>query len=507
MAVCHDAVTGDEGKPVGEPTEVALLLAASAAGLDPATATARAPRIAELPFDSTRKCMTTVHRLPDSALVSFTKGAAEVVIELSTAERRAGGAVPIDRRALTAIADEMAAEGLRVLAIAMRDLRSPPGPVTPDGLERELEFVGLIGFMDPPRPEARAAIETCRNAGIVPVMITGDHPLTARSVAARLGLLRPGDSVLSGPELAGLSPEELRARVREVRVYARVVPEQKVGIVTALQAAGEVVAMTGDGVNDAPALRQADIGVAMGLAGTDVARAASGIVLLDDNFATVVQAVSEGRRIYDNLRRFVRYVLTTNSSEIWTIFLAPFLGLPVPLLPLQILWINLVTDGLPGLALAVEPAEKDVMRRPPRPPAESLFARGLGAHALLVGILMAALTLAIEAWYLEGDPAAWQTAVFTTLCFVQLAHVLAIRSEETSLLTLGLWSNPALLVTVVLTFLVQLAIVYVPALNELFGTTPLRVAELGVCAGAAALILLVVEAEKWLRRRARAKAG
>ena len=250
-----------------------------------------------------------------------------------------------------------------------------------------------------------------------------------------------------------------------------------------------------------PRCKRADIGVAMGISGTDVAKEAAAIVLLDDNFATIVRAVREGRRIYDNLRRFVRYVLTTNSAEIWTIFLAPFLGLPVPLLPIQILWINLVTDGLPGLALASEPAERDIMRRPPRPPAESLFARGLGAHAFVIGLIMAALALGVQAWYWHADAHTWQTAVFTTLCFTQLAHVMAIRSEHTSLFALGLSSNRPLLGAVVLTIVLQLAIVYVPAFNALFKTVPLHPAELAVCIVAALIIFAIVELEKWARRR------
>jgi Ca2+-transporting ATPase len=281
-------------------------------------------------------------------------------------------------------------------------------------------------------------------------------------------------------------------------------PEQKLKIVTALQGRGECVAMTGDGVNDAPALRQADIGVAMGVTGTDVAKEASAMVLLDDNFATVVRAVREGRRIYDNLRRFIRYQMTTNSAEVWTLFLAPLLGLPVPLLPIQILWINLVTDGLPGLALAVEPAEKDVMRRPPRPVGEGVFARGLGAHVLWVGLFMAGLALGAQAWYVEVGAAQghWQTVVFTMLCFVQLGHVLAVRSERESLLTLGLLSNRPLLAAVLIAVALQLAIIYVPALNALFGTQALGPAELGLALTGAIAVFAVVEIEKWVRRSA-----
>ncbi|HEU4532247.1 MAG TPA: HAD-IC family P-type ATPase, partial [Steroidobacteraceae bacterium] len=373
-------------------------------------------------------------------------------------------------------------------------------PLEPETVENQLEFVGLIGLLDPPRSEAYEAIATCQAAGIVPVMITGDHPATARAVARRLGLLASDEALLTGRELAALPGNEFEQRVREVRVYARVAPEQKVRIVSALQARGEVVAMTGDGVNDAPALQRADIGVAMGIAGTDVAKQASDMVLLDDNFATVVRAVREGRRIYDNLRRFVRYVLTTNSAEIWTIFLAPFLGLPVPLLPIQILWINLVTDGLPGIALASEPEERNVMQRPPRAPTESLFARGLGTHAFLVGLFMAALALGSQAWHVHAGSPAWQTVVFTMLCFTQLGHVLAIRSEETSLFTLGIASNRYLLGAVLLTLALQIAVVYLPVFNELFHTVPLSLEQLGLCFAGALGVVALVELEKWFRR-------
>jgi Ca2+-transporting ATPase len=396
----------------------------------------------------------------------------------------------------------MAAEGRRVLAIGVRHFASRPEGYDEGVAEQGLTLVGLVGFIDPPRPEVGEAIATCHRAGIVPIMITGDHPLTARAIGERLGLATSEQAVITGAELAALSGDELDRRIGELRIYARVAPEQKLEIVAALQRRGEVVAVTGDGVNDAPALRQADIGVAMGITGTDVAKEASGIVLLDDNFATIVRAVREGRRIYDNLRRFIRYVLTTNAGEILTIFLAPFLGLPIPLLPIQILWINLVTDGLPGLALAAEPAERNVMNRPPRSPRESVFAHGLGAHALVVGLVMAAIALGAEAWAWRADIAQWQTLVFTTLCFMQLGHVLAIRSEETSLLTLGLMSNRPLAGAVGLTVALQLAVIYVPALNEIFRTVPLTAGQLGAAGGAAAAILAIVEGEKWWRRRA-----
>jgi Ca2+-transporting ATPase len=288
--------------------------------------------------------------------------------------------------------------------------------------------------------------------------------------------------------------------VEQIRVYARVAPEQKLKIVTALQERGELVAMTGDGVNDAPALKRADIGVAMGIAGTDVAKEASAMILLDDNFATIVRAIREGRRIYDNIRRFVRYAVTTNSGEIWTMFLAPLCGLPIPLLPIQILWINLVTDGLPGLALTAEPEESNIMRRPPRPPQESIFARGLGAHVLWVGPLTAALVLGTQAWSLAAS-LHWQTMVFTVLCLSQLAHVLAIRSEHESLLSQGLFSNLPLLGAVTLTFVLQMATIYVPALNHIFKTAPLSFGELAASLAIASLVFVAVEIEKWVKRK------
>jgi Ca2+-transporting ATPase len=507
MTVSHDAVRDADGHLVGDPTEVALLRAATAAGLDHVAERARAPRVDEIPFDSVRKCMSTLHRVAEGEWLSITKGAAEVILAASDSEARGGEVAPIDRARVTAESDRMAAEGLRVLAVGVRRFAERPPRYEPGAVEGRLVFVGLIGLIDPPRPEVAAAIATCHEAGIVPVMITGDHPLTARAVAKRLGLVVEDRSVITGTGLAALSREELAERVDELRVYARVAPEQKLAIVSALQKRGEVVAVTGDGVNDAPALQQADIGVAMGVTGTDVAKEASGMVLLDDNFATIVGAVREGRRIYDNLRRFIRYVLTTNAGEIWTIFLAPFLGLPIPLLPIQILWINLVTDGLPGLALAAEPAERNVMKRPPRPPAESVFAHGLGAHAFFVGLLMSGIALGAEAWAWRGDMAEWQTLVFTTLCFMQLGHVLAIRSEETSLLTQGFFSNRPLAGAVLLTVALQLAVVYVPALNAVFKTVPLTLGQLAGAVGAAVTIFAVVEIEKWLRRRAGAAAA
>jgi Ca2+-transporting ATPase len=332
-------------------------------------------------------------------------------------------------------------------------------------------------------------------------MITGDHRATALAIARRLGIASSDGEVLTGTQLGALTDAELDARVREIRVYARVAPEDKIRIVQSLQRRGEFVAMTGDGVNDAPALERADIGVAMGRSGTDVAREASHMVLLDDNFATIVSAVREGRRIYDNIRRFIRYGLSTNSGEIWTLFLAPFIGLPLPLLPIHILWMNLVTDGLPGLMLAAEPAERDVMQRPPRPPQESVFAHGLWQHAIWVGLLMAALSLGTQAWAIHAGDAHWQSMTFTVLTLSQLGHVLAIRSERDSLFRQGVWSNRPLVLAVSATIAAQLGTLYVPALSRVFRTTPLTIGELIACTAVASVVFVAVEIEKWFRRR------
>ncbi len=489
MALSNDVRTDGNDSPAGDPTETALFSAARQAGIHKRAAEDRYPRVAELPFDADRKCMTTVHRDPEGGLIAFTKGAAE---SLAARALNAGEVFHA--------AEEMAALGLRVLAFAVRRWPGPSIELSPESVEKDLTIIGLVGIGDPIRTEAAEAIRTCRQAGITTIMITGDHPITAKAMARELGLLHEGQSIMTGRELAELTEEELKDRAGSVRVYARVAPEQKLKIVRALQASGNLVAMTGDGVNDAPALKQAEIGVAMGITGSDVAKQASSLILLDDNFATIARAVREGRRIYDNLRRFIRYAVTTNASEILTMLVAPLLGLPMPLLPLQILWVNLVTDGLPGLALAVEPEEGNVMNRPPRPPNESVFARGLGMHVVWVGILMAALAIVTQVVALRYGLAAWQTMVVSVMAFSQLAHVLAIRSESESLFRQGLLSNKPLLGAVLLTVLLQLAVIYLPALNNLFSTKPLRFVELAWTLLAGSVILFAVEVEKWIRR-------
>ena len=506
-ALCNDASHqsahgGAPGTWLGDPTETALVLAAHAGGLDKTMLDAASPRVQEQPFDSDRKRMTTFHK-EGERFVAYTKGAPESVLPRCTAQWTPDGSVPLDAAVVLASADDLATQGLRVLALARRSHARLPDTNAINEVESQLELLGLIALIDPPRPEAMAAVRDCISAGIVPVMITGDHPATARAIAHRLGIVSSLDApVLTGTDLTELDSATLNQRVEQVRIYARVDPAQKIRIVEALQAQGHFVAMTGDGVNDAPALKRADIGVAMGKGGTDVAREASSLVLLDDNFATIVAAVKEGRRIYDNIRKFVRYTMTSNSGEIWTIFLAPLLLLPIPLLPIHILWVNLVTDGLPGLALAAEPAERGIMQRPPRAPTESMFAGGMWQHILGVGLLIGGLCLGVQAWAISTGNAHWQTMVFTVLTLAQMAHVVAIRSESEPIWRLGLGSNKPLLFAVLLTFILQMATIYVPWLNPIFKTEPLGLADLAICLGAALVVYVAVEIEKaWRRRR------
>jgi Ca2+-transporting ATPase len=497
MSLSNDAIAGTGGTIVGDPTEIALYTYAKTAGFEKEALEKEFPRVAEIPFDSDRKAMTTFHAW-NGGIASFTKGASESL----AGKTAAAAGNPVAREEILSMTEEMAARGLRVLYFGMRKWSAVPEDMSPGYVESDLVFLGLAGLMDPPREEAREAVALCRSAGIVPVMITGDHPLTARVIAGRLAIVDPdSEAVVTGTELDTLSAEALEKTVERTRIYARVAPEQKLRIVKALQKRGEYVAMTGDGVNDAPALKRADIGIAMGITGTDVSKEASDMILLDDNFATIVRAVREGRKIYDNIRKFIRYLLTTNSGELWTLFLAPFLGLPIPLLPIHILWINLATDGLPALALSKEPSEEDVMRRPPRHPGESIFARGLGVHALWVGLLMAGIVLSVQSWAIRQEKESWQTMVFTLLAVLQLAHVLAIRSEIRPLFRIGLFSNMYLLVAVVATFLLQMATVYLPFLQPVFKTIPLTGSELLLIVALSAIVFAAVEIEKFAWRK------
>jgi magnesium-transporting ATPase (P-type) len=604
---------GDTFRAVGDPTEAALVVAAAQAGLVQTELARCLPRVSELAFSSERKRMTTVHRVNrewglgevggqksevksrseggrswewglgnrealftfhsllftlHSSFLVFTKGAVDVLLGLSDSAWVENGIQPMNderRSRIEQANDRLAQSGMRVLGLAFKASEGGMGNGesgtaaghnrTPDPeLERGLVFVGMVGMIDPPRPEVKEAVALCRSAGIRPVMITGDHPLTAQYIAEELGIAAgtpdgdmteldvrvspaagetltrvpsPAQSgslgtqsqlrgrnwvmsrgpVLTGAELGRMSAAELETVVEKAGVYARVAPEHKLSIVEALQRRGHVVAMTGDGVNDAPALKKADIGVAMGVTGTDVAKEAADMVLLDDNFATIVAAVREGRAIYDNIRKFIRYILSANAGEISVMLLAPFLGMPLPLLPLQILWINLVTDGLPGLALSVEPPERDVMKRPPRNPKESIFGRGLSWHVLWVGLLMAVVSLAMGYWAWRRQDPGWQTMVFFVVTMSQLFQSLAMRSSRESFFRLGLRSNPWLAGTVLLTLALQLAVIYVPFMQTVFGTVSLSARDLGISLVLSTGVFWGVELGKLILRRGRSRAG
>jgi P-type Ca2+ transporter type 2C len=483
------------------------------------------PRVAEIPFETERKRMTTVHRLPATTTeipislnpikpwlrffqewpyVSFTKGGVESLLSISNQVWVNGEVEPLDEGWHQKIMDannELAQAGMRVLGVAFRGLKSLAVAEDEHYLEQTLTFIGVIGMQDPARPEVKDAVLTCKTAGIRPVMITGDQPLTALHIAHELGIATL-DTTSTGQTLAQLSPEELAILVQDSSVYARVSPQQKLAIVQALQSQGHIVAMTGDGINDAPALKKADIGVAMGITGTDVAKEAADMVLLDDNFATIVAAVREGRAIYDNIRKSIKYLLSSNSGEIWVMLLAPMLGMPLPLLPIQILWINLMTDGLPALALSIEPAEQETMKRPPYPPNESIFGRGMGREIVLLGLLTGFVCIGTGYWYWQINRATnWQTLLFTVLTFSELGIVLAVRSDRDSLFHQGFLSNPLLLGAVLLTFGLQLLVIYLPLFQTIFMTEALSIVDLSFCMLIGSSVMWAIEFKKWMLRR------
>lgn len=529
-ALCNDAELQSDGERtarievLGDPTESAMVEAAARFALRKPALESVLPREAEVPFESDRKRMTTVHKLqqPDElpaglasilgrdakadqpSYFAFTKGAVDSLLEVCNAVWTPAGAAELDqswRQRIFDANEELAQQGRRVLGVAYRPLASLPEGEAMSRLEQDLIFIGLVGMIDPPRQAAVQAVQTCRVAGIRPIMITGDHPSTAQAIARQLGLAEHDGRALTGQEVAQSQDEKLEALVDEVSVYARVSPEHKLRIVEALQKRGHIAAMTGDGVNDAPALRKADIGVAMGQTGTEVSKEASDMVLLNDNFATIVAAVEEGRVIYDNVRKFIKYTLTSNTGEIWVMLLAPLLGMPLPLIPLQILWINLMTDGLPGLAMTVEPAERNTMRRPPHDPNEHVLGRGMGWDILWVGLLMGLIPLGLGYWYWQADHPAWQTMVFTTLTLLQMGNALAIRSQYDSFWRIGPLSNRAMLGAVGLTFVAQLAVMYVPFLQGIFRTVPLSGADLSLALVLSTAVFWGVELQKWLIRR------
>jgi Ca2+-transporting ATPase len=498
---------------LGDPTEGALSVVAAKRGIDDFELRSHYRRAAEIPFSSERQLMAVWVEdhagslqapLGDAAAGSnqllISKGAPEVILSGCGRWVDGGGVLTLSedqRQWWLHQARDLAASGLRVLAFAC----APHHP-SPEHELADQVLLGLMAQLDPARPEVLQAVATCRTAGIRPVMITGDHPLTARAIGSDIGLSTPDAEVVLGRELEASSDEQLRQVVARCSVYARVPPEQKLRIVKALQANGQVVAMTGDGVNDAPALKQAHIGVAMGITGTEVSKEAADMVLLDDNFATIVNAVEEGRLVYANIRRFVKYILGSNVGELITIAAAPLVGVfGVPMTPLQILWMNLVTDGVPALALALEPAEAGLMQKQPARPGESIFARGIGRYILRVGVVFALIVIALMVWSYRtgGMDGPWKTMVFTTLCLAQMGHALSARSDR-PLIQVKPFSNPWLLWAVVLTTGLQMLLLYVPGLARFFGTVPLAANDLLVCVGVSLLFFVYLESEKILRQ-------
>jgi Ca2+-transporting ATPase len=489
FALNNDAMEDADKVLKGDSTEIALLEVA----LEQNVGRESWPRLAEIAFDADRKLMTTFHPY-EGRILSFTKGAPDILLQ---------HCVNVDSAALLKQVDQMASKGLRVMGFAYRYWDVLPEIPSSDIHEAGLRFLGLAGIIDPPREEVFEAVDQCKTAGIVPVMITGDHPLTAKTIARRIGILSSEtDIVITGHQLARLDEDSFMAKVEKIKVYARVSPEQKLQIVKTLQQKGHYVAMTGDGVNDAPSLKRANIGIAMGITGTDVSKEAAHMILLDDNFSTIVKAVREGRRIYDNILKFIKYLMTTNSGELWTLLLGPVIGLPVALLPIHILWINLVSDGLPAISLSFEKAEKDIMKRPPRPPHQSVFANGRGPHMIWVGMFMAGITLSAQGWAIAHG-LHWQTIVFNVLCLSQMGHVLAIRSEIRSLFSLGIFSNKPLAGAVLIGLLLQLIATYTSFLQPVFHTEALTLNEFLLVGVLSSLVFFAVETEKAIFRRKR----
>jgi Ca2+-transporting ATPase len=524
--ICNDShLSQEEGdwSIMGDPTEASLLVLGGKANLEGSDLNSQYMRVGEFPFSSERKRMSTIcqcsqtgDRWPswqpqqDHEYLLFTKGSPELILERCEFYQQGKRVHPLTQEQREQVLrgnNGMAKRALRVLGFAYKPLEQIPDETAADTTEQGLIWLGLVGMMDAARPEVKAAVAKCRGAGIRPIMITGDHQLTAQAIAQQLGIVQPGEHILTGRELERLSQPQLEEEVEQVSVYARVSPEHKLRIVQALQKRNNFVAMTGDGVNDAPALKQADIGIAMGITGTDVSKEASDMVLLDDNFATIVAATEEGRVVYSNIRHFIKYILGSNVGEVITIAAAPLMGLSgVPLIPLQILWMNLVTDGLPALALAVEPADPHIMERPPFSPTDSIFARGLGFYIVRIGIVFAIISITLMSWAFTDsqkpghDPESWKTMVFTTLCIAQMGHAIAARSTTRLAIEMNPFSNIYLWGAVIVTTILQLMLVYVAPLRAFFNTTVLTGEQLLICLLFSSLLFVWVEFEKILLR-------
>ena len=528
-ALCNDAVLEKDEengriKTVGDATEGALRMAADRVGLSYVQIERQLPRINEISFSSERKRMTTFHKIPENisdlpdplkrlfaghkSKIAITKGAVDRLIEITSQVWTEDGPKEIDdetREKIFSDNTSLTEKGMRVLGLGIRFMDDVPAKVD-ESDEKEICFVGLFGLIDPPRAEVKEAVKKCKTAGIRPIMITGDHPLTALSIARDLGIT-DDDHVLDGKQLSKMSQTELARAVKDVSVFARVSPEHKLKIVDAFQENGEICSMTGDGVNDAPALKSADIGVAMGITGTDVAKEASDMVLLDDNYATIVAAVEEGRVIGDNVRRFVKYSIAGNIGKVIVMMFAPIFGIALALMPLQLLWLNLITDGLLGLGMSVEPAEKNTMNRPPRAPDEGVFSRGGVSQVFIIGTVIGAVALGVGAWYYQhADDGQWQSMIFTLVAFLQVGQALAMRSDRESFFSLGLTTNLLLLWLCLGIIALQLVLLYVPFLQTFFKTVALSPLELGVCAAFGTIAFVAVEILKVFRRRRESRA-
>ena len=510
MALCTDAELGEDGSVTGEPTEAALVAWAAKMGLNKDQLRIDAPRIGEAPFDSVRKMMSTVHLHADGTAVQYTKGAPDELLRRCTYILKDGKMHVLTEKAFEEVLEankEMAGRALRVLAAAKKTYKTCPESFSAEELEQDMCFVGLTGMIDPVRPEVKAAIEKCRTAGIRPIMITGDHIDTAVAIATELGILTEDTTAVTGSALSEMPDEEFKERFRQISVYARVQPEHKVRIVNAWRAAGFVTAMTGDGVNDAPSIKSADIGVGMGITGTDVTKNVADMVLADDNFATIVSAVEEGRRIYDNIRKVIQFLLSSNMSEVISIFAATLLGFTI-LKPVHLLWINLVTDSIPAMALGMEKAEPNLMSRPARSPRDGVFAGGMGIDIAYQGLLVALLTLAayIIGHFMESgrwefaNSADGMTMAFLTMSMAEVFHSINMRSRRASIFTLGTWNrmlNLAALASLALTTLV----IYVPFLAEAFSFEHISLGEYSVALILAVSVIPIVELVKLLQRK------
>ena len=535
-SLCNDSSISNgngenENKVIGDPTETALIVAADKFSISKKDLELSFPRIGEIPFDSDRKRMTTVHSIngqsnsellgfagldpkAESPTVSFTKGAFDVLLRISSKVLYNNEVIDLDdniRNTLIKTNKELAEKGIRVLGVGFNAFEKTPEN---SKAEKDIVLLGLIGMIDPPREEVKHAVIKCKTAGIRPIMITGDHPLTANYIANNLGISE-NNHVVTGSELELLSDIELRKIVDKVSVYARVSPEHKLRIVQALQKQGHIAAMTGDGVNDAPALKQADIGVAMGITGTDVSKEASDMVLRDDNFATIVAAVEEGRVIYDNIRKFVKFSIAGNLGKVLVMIFVPVitilmagLGLDpitIPLVPLQLLWLNLLTDGLLGLGLGVEPAESLTMKRAPLSPKSNIFSEGVGGQIMRTGSIIGIISISIGIIAWADQNPKWQTMMFSGIAFAQMWQALATRSFRDSVFKTGIFTNKVMFYMIVLTFFMQLAALYIPFLQVFLSTQPLTLNELLICIGVSGLVLLETEIEKAISKYSRMK--